>query len=316
MNKPSSKNLTAWITAADKQVPELAARQENGGLVLEWCGRRILLPEDRIGQYSREELGQMESPFLDLRTGLLSVTEPGVLIRLRIPIAHSTLTAKLSALLAFALLPRLPECETEATLLPRRLLLVGKQGLLAREWSREFGVDISTMTVNRLLAVMRDAGLLDDEPRDFGELPLERSLELLRNEFRTSGIGRRVFFRCGPEDLDALAERLGAGFARGTSFVLSQLTGGWLEPQDILVEAEALLTLREVLWPPVSSTEAPTLVVQAASRVALSLLAPVTRNSTEPRSINPILAACDGMASDDPVRRQLARQLWENWVPA
>jgi len=228
--KPPVKTLAAWIKAAAKQLPDFAARQEGGGLVLEWCGRQILLPEDRIGQFSRKELDQLEGPFLDLRTGLLSVTEPGVLIRVRVSAKRTVLTAKLSALVALGLLPRIPpQGAAAATPLPTRLLLVGKQRLLAREWSREFGVDISPMTVNRLLAALRDAGLLDDEPRDFGELPLKRTLELLRDEFRPSGIGRRVFFRCGPGDLDVLAERLGAGFARGTSFVLSRLTGGWLE---------------------------------------------------------------------------------------
>ncbi|MBL4772017.1 MAG: hypothetical protein JKY61_12970 [Planctomycetes bacterium] len=312
---PTSSNLlTDWIEAARVQLPELVLSEDSGALTLQWGRKRLKLAPERIQNFTRGELEDLEGSYLDLGTGLLCITEPGILIRVRVSFTPARLTPLLACILARGLFPRLQEDVVQSQVRPSMLMLVGKQTLLAREWSRALGANISPMAISRLLSALRSAGLLKEDVCRVSELELVPSLELVRSEFRINGVGRSESYRFAQEDAGPLAEQLGTSLVWGTSLVLSQLAGGWVEPQDVLIDPSGMGALQELLGPPVKASGSDLLIVRPASRIPLSLL---VEQQAPPKStgvLNPILAACDGLSSDDPVRRQLARQLWDRWT--
>lgn len=309
-------DLEAWMLAAREQLPQIDVQSTDGGLVITWQKRRVDLPAARVRRFEASELNGFEGSYLDLRSGVLSIEDEGILVHVKVSAARPGLTAQLCAILAQGLLSRLDCALMKGKVRPAMLLLIGKQGQLAREWSRELDTDISTMVMNRLLAALRRAGLLDGEPRDLSELPLGPGLDLLRAEFRMNGIGRCESYRVAEGDVIHLVDALGDAIAWGTSYSLSHLAGGWVEPQDILVDPLVIGEVRRLLGPPVKRGGPHELLVRPTSRVRLALLVVDRDEGTTTRVLNPILATCDALRSSDAVKRQLASQIWEGWSKA
>ncbi len=313
------KALDDWVEVARQRLPALGVRVARGGLVLEWKGERARIPRARIGRFDRGEISQIEregGSFLDLKSGLLHVEDDGLLLHLQIQVAATKLTPFLCAVLALILQQRImPDGELGGTG-GRGLPLFGKQTLLAKEWSRALCTEISPMAIHRLFKSLRMAALLNEDLRDTDELDLLGCIQLLRKDFRLSSVGQGEFYCALPGELGLLERELGSGFAWGVSQTLSLFGGGWVEPRDVLVDPTYLSEVRKLLGPRMTGSAAPAVLVRPTRRVGLSLLCMELPRLSDEAFLNPLLAACEAMNSEDPVQREIGTRLWSRWSEA
>ena len=319
MEQDEQKALEDWIDAARQHLPVLGVQREHGELLLEWKGRQASIPEAQIKRFSRSVVSQVEREghsFLDLKSGLLHVEADGLLLHFQLQPASTKLTPFLCAVLALVLQRRIfPDGEFGGTG-EAPLPLFGKQTLLSKEWSRALGAEVSPMAMHRLLKSLRLVGLLDEDPRTTDELNVAGCFELLRQDFRLSGVGRGEFYCALPGELELLARELGAGFSWGVSQTLSLLGGGWVEPRDALVDPAYLSEVRKLLGPRMTDGAAPGVVVRPTRRVSLSLLCTELPRLSDETLLNPLLAACEASNSEDPVQREIGARLWKRWSGA
>lgn len=306
----TTPSLKSWIAAAREELPDISLKERSKGLLLEWSGKRFKLPSERIRAFTPSELQSEESPYLDLRTGTLMIADEDLLIRVQIRPERQGLTPYLAAVLAKCVLPRL---SGESAVNPERLRLMGKQTLLREEWSRELGTSLSTIAISRLMSSVREAGLLDEAPSSMADIPLRPTLELIRKSFRLSSLGQAEGYLFDAADASTLVDRFKGDCAWSTPFVLGKLTGGYLTPPEVLVSPPRLRELQDFLGPRTKSGTRDTLLIRPTRRVPLSLLSEAPANDEGAPALNPILAACDGLSSDEPVRRELATRLWGEW---
>ena len=291
------QQLERWIKVAQDLFPSVRFAMEGERLLISYSKKRVRVPVSRTASSGTS---------LDLSTGLLRVEADGLLIYLQGPTALTRLTPFLGALLARLILP---------IAMPQRacaLTLDGPQSLLAKEWSREIGTEISPVAVNKLLLFLKSESAIDVDSDDLRRLDFARCLSLVLRDFRLDGIGRATPYSAPRDTLEQVEAELEAGLARGVTETLSKIAGGWVQPRDFIIESARTPQLTKLLGPPSRGSTSETVLVRRTSRVPLRMLAPAIPESGR-LVLNPLLATAEALNSTDPVVRELGENLRTKW---
>lgn len=310
--------LSSWVESARTKLPKIDLKTRGGGLLIRSGRREVRIHARDVGPMRAEEVRErLEAggSFLDLRSGLLHVEDANLVVHIKLRPDPQGLTPYQCALLAKALLERVEQDTWGGTAPHSALPLHGQQQQLAKEWSRALGIEVSTLGMHRLLKALERNGLLASSPRDTRELDLGLSLALIAEHFRLSSIGRYQEFLATPEDRDKVDRELGADIVRGLAPTIATLSGGWIEPSDVLINPEAMSELRMLLGPPMRmNSPGPKLFVRPARRVPLQLLSVELPDKGDQDYLNPILAVCEAVGSEEPVLRELATKIQSRWL--
>ena len=270
-------NIKRALQALESEIPHLQFTEKSSHLDVRWRTIKTRIPwadVSSIPSRVRKERINAGEPFLDTQTGTLHVsTESGCLLVEARP-RHQRLTPFQCALLA-RLLDYRAENLTETLQLPD----LGARNIdIARRLSDALQVDIGKVAITRCLKAYEEEGILD---RGSAGTPIHQvnAVKTLVRDFTLSSLGKQRAYREHRGWRKTLQSRMGPKVMAGVSWAV--------EVQHVLI--------------------------RTIKRVPLPLLALHNGNPDQFSSLHWLLAAADGVRSDDPLIRSSSKAALARW---
>ncbi len=293
--------LDSLVRRVNEEFPTIDVKVEGLGLRLGRGRRGATLDGQDIARFTANERAERRREgrnYADLKAGEVFVDEPGLMLLVRVGRDEGRLTPQQCAVLAAVL-----EAD-EFDWLADALTL--EPGVLREELARRTGLQLAPASTSKLRKVLASPRLVRG-----GRPSAKRAFEAVLSEFRLDAVGRGLRLPAPPRG-GAAWIREQAGGARvvdGIASVLAEQIGAVIEPVDVLVNRPVALRLEGMLGGSVGANfRGPSILVRGISRLSLDELAPAgsTRLLT-------ILAIADAAASDEPVQRESAIRLADEW---
>ena len=303
MEGATKKTGLAQLAAQLRQeIPSLNVTAQRGRLSIGSKSGAATIKKAGIGVFSAQERSEKrasETSYVDLNVGEVYVAEPGLILLIRLRSPAQAITPLICVVLA-AILE-----EDEFDWLARSLAL--PPGEWRDQLAARCGVRLSASNVTKV----RKALTSDDLVRQGVPSPLA-ALETILSNFRLDSIGKSIRL-AAPMGADAAwLKKRTQGESRiieGVAGMLAAETGAVIEPADFLTDRSTMQELESSLGGSVEpGFRGPSVIVRGVSRVPLGLVDPAYG-----QRILTLLAVSDALGSEDPIKRELATRLANDW---
>ncbi len=298
------KRLTELLEKISKVLPQLESQIEQDGLVLDANSNRVVVPwDDILAESETKERRWMQTSgrtFIDLSSGMIHVSHPGMFIHTKIPTSKRRLSAHQCALLAVL-------CEMEGDL-PHQLLN-GPLAKLQRHLESTIGAPLQQMALSRLRTAIHESltGSSKVQKGEVIDFSRKSAIDAIGNSFTLKSIGHKRTFAIGSnEEIEAIIDDLYPGCIEGISSSVHE-SGAFVTQRDLVCSREMELEIGQTLGPEVGPRyRGETILLRTASRVSVAVLA----GKYERKFLNPILAAAAAMNTKG-MLGEIGRDLWQ-----